>query len=332
MAALTFQEQFITILKDLVPGNISLAAEMYSLLELSMDSTYRRLRGETDLTLNEVVKLCHHFDVPLEALNNQLPGVVTFKFNPVMENEEGFHLYLKGLLEELLWLHKFEQKRIFFAAEDVPVFHHFSRPHLTAFKITYWMKSILNLPALQNRTFDPTLIPDYILQTAHEAYIAYNKIPVTEIWTDETILSNLKHIRFYWDAGFFAGKEDAIHVADEFESVIRTIQLQAETGKKYSTEGSMTDVDYTLYLSDLMFGNNGVLIKADDKTSSFISYNSFNSMRTTNRFFNEQNEHWMNNLLSRSTLLSGVSEKLRNQFFKSMYRKLDDLKQHIHTG
>jgi hypothetical protein len=46
MPSLTHQEQFIHILKELVPGNVSLANEIASVLNISMDSTYRRLRGE----------------------------------------------------------------------------------------------------------------------------------------------------------------------------------------------------------------------------------------------------------------------------------------------
>jgi hypothetical protein len=329
MPSLTHQEQFIHILKELVPGNVSLANEIASVLNISMDSTYRRLRGETELTINEVVKLCHHFDVPLEALNDQLPGVVTFKFTPVLDDEESFHAYLKGLYEELNGLQKFENKRILFAAEDVPVFHHFSYPHLSAFKLTYWMKSILNVASLQNKHYHLNHIDAALLETAKQAGLAYSRVPSTEIWTDETIMSNLKHIRFYWDAGFFTTREDALLVIEDFREMLKQVQRQVETGKKFTAEGTMTAVDYTFYLSDLMFGNNCVLIKADDKISSFISYNSFNSMRTTNRFFNEQNERWMNNLISKSTLLSGVAEKLRNQFFKSMFKKVDELIQYI---
>jgi hypothetical protein len=52
-------------------------------------------------------------------------------------------------------------------------------------------------------------------------------------------------------------------------------------------------------------------------------------MQTTNANFNQQNEQWLNNILAKSTLVSGVSEKQRNQFFKSIYKQIDELKQHI---
>ena len=52
-------------------------------------------------------------------------------------------------------------------------------------------------------------------------------------------------------------------------------------------------------------------------------------MSTNNIGFNAQNEQWMNNLMARSTLISGVSEKQRNQFFKSIYKQINELKQYF---
>ncbi len=52
-------------------------------------------------------------------------------------------------------------------------------------------------------------------------------------------------------------------------------------------------------------------------------------MRTFNRFFNEQTENWMNNLVRKSTLISAVAERQRNQFFKGIFRKLQLLEEYI---
>ena len=329
MTDLTYQERFIHILKSHIPGNISLANEISSLLGLSMDSTYRRLRGETDLTLNEVVKLCHHFDIPLEALNNEMPSVVTFKFNNRLEDEASFLQYLKNIQTDLERINRFEDKRLFFASEDIPVFHQFSQPALMAFKMFYWLKSILNIPSLQSQLFRPDLIKDNLLQTGASIYKTYLQIPSVEVWTEETMLSTIRQIRFYWDAGFFQSAAEALEVTRELQLMVQQIQKQIEVGKKISLSGSVTNVDYVFYLSDLMIGTNNILVKAENKMSSYISYNSFNIMGTGNRFFNEQNERWMNNLISKATLLSGVAEKLRNQFFKGLYKKIEQLNSHI---
>lgn len=332
MPDLSYQLKFIEILKGHVPANLSLANEMSSLLGLSMDSTYRRIRGETEITLTEVVKLCHHFDIPLEALNNEIPSVVTFKFINRMDDEASFLQYLKSIQTDLERINRFEVKQLFFASEDIPVFHQFSQPVLGAFKMFYWLKSILNVESLQKQTFKPDLIKPEFVESAKAIYQHYQQIPSVEIWTEETMLSTIRQIRFYWDAGFFESTDAALEVTRQLEQMIQLIQKQAEVGKKISLSGSVTAVDYTFYLSDLMIGTNNILVKTENKITSYISYNSFNSMGTGNRFFNEQNERWMNNLISKATLLSGVAEKQRNQFFKGLYKKTEQLREHIVTN
>ncbi|MBX7206158.1 MAG: hypothetical protein K1X81_12110 [Bacteroidia bacterium] len=331
MAELTYQTRFINILKDHVPANISLANEISSLLGLSLDSTYRRLRCETDLTLNEVVKLCHHFDIPLEALNNEMPSVVTFKFSNRLEDEASFAQYLQNILTDLETMNRFENKRMYYASEDIPMFHQFSQTSLSAFKIFYWLKSILNIPEFQSLPYKSDFVKPGLLQAGAAIYKNYLQIPSVEIWTEETMLSTIKQIHFYWDAGFFQSAAQATEVIDDLTRMIQHIQKQAEVGKKINSAGSVTPVDYVFYLSDLMIGTNNILVKTESKFTTYISYNSFNSMGTGNRFFNEQNERWMNNLLSKATLLSGVAEKQRNQFFKGLYKKIEQLREHIVT-
>ncbi|HEY1046682.1 MAG TPA: hypothetical protein VGF79_09605, partial [Bacteroidia bacterium] len=93
--------------------------------------------------------------------------------------------------------------------------------------------------------------------------------------------------------------------------------------------GSMSSAKYKLFISDVMVGTNSILVKAGTFRASYISYNTFNFMSTVNEDFNVQNEMWMDNLISRSTLISQVSEKQRNQFFKYIYKQIAELKQYI---
>jgi hypothetical protein len=52
-------------------------------------------------------------------------------------------------------------------------------------------------------------------------------------------------------------------------------------------------------------------------------------MSTTSADFVHENELWLNNLLRKSTLISGVAEKQRNQFFRVLRDKVEMVKQKI---
>jgi hypothetical protein len=324
-----FQYRFIQLLKSLIPKQVNLAKELMDVLDVSQDGAYRRLRCETAFSLDEAVKICFHYSVPLEALNNEVPDVVTFHFHELDNEVARFRGYLTGLTQQLSAFRKHHSPHIHYAAEDIPMFYHFGWSELASFKVLYWMKSILNVPELEQIRF-PFDVAEWIdPQVFEQLYQLYAEIPGTEIWSDETIESTLQQIRFYWDAGFFENKESALVILNQTEEMIRRMARQAETGQKIGYNGASTGAPLKLYLCDLMIGNNSIYVETGDSAASFIGYNTFNSVMTKNEAFNRQHWRWMENLSKKSIQISGMAEKIRNQFFKGQLRKVETLKQHI---
>lgn len=327
------QEKFIALLKKIAPANINLANEIVSVLDLSLDAVYRRLRNETSLSLDETVALCNHFSIPLESLNEEIPNVVTFKINKLSSNPDSFLAYLQTLRADMQWMLKAEVCSLTYAAEDLPVFYNFYYPALARFKMYYWSKSFLNIPEMQIGTVEDIEVRDEWAETIKENADLFLKIGGVEIWNADTIKSTLQQVLFYWDAGFFRSRDSAFEVISDLENMMLQIKQQADTGKKMDIrKGQFSEANYNLYLSDLMIGNNTVLIEADEKRATYIGYNSFNFMRTSNNFFNEQTSNWAENLIAKSTLVSKVAEKQRNQFFKNKIDQIQQLKLYIENN
>src|SRR5687768_11491876 len=101
---LQFQSEFVELLKNSVPPHVKLAEEMSQLLGISADSAYRRIRGETDITLNEAVELCRFFDISLDRLSPSNPNAVVFRVNKLTTDLESFGGYLDQLCEDLEWI------------------------------------------------------------------------------------------------------------------------------------------------------------------------------------------------------------------------------------
>lgn len=329
----TIQEQFIQRLKETIPPNHSLVDEMADLLGVSTDSAYRRIRGETALTIDEVSKICSHYRIPFDHAGVQggKGDSVTFSYNRLSEKPESFEKYLENILADLRQIKPLEKKEIIFAAEDVPIFHHFQFPKLSAYKLFYWSRSILNSGPADGKVFDPSVISQKMLDTVREIYELYLHIPSIEIWSEDTINSTLKQIEYYWESGMFKNKQDMLDVLDEVSQMIKRIEWQAAHSTKFHGEvpGASTTQNYTLFNSELMIGNNCVLISAGAGRRVYISHNTFNTMVTTNPGFCDETEHWLKNLIRKSTPISGVSEKQRFRFFKNMNDKITKIQERI---
>ena len=60
------QIQFLNRIKELIPDSNSFTDEIADVLDISSDSVYRRLRGETLLSINEIYDLCTHYNISFD--------------------------------------------------------------------------------------------------------------------------------------------------------------------------------------------------------------------------------------------------------------------------
>jgi len=327
------QLEFIKRLRDLTPSNRSLADELAEILQVSNDSAYRRIRGDTALTLDEVALLCTHYRISLDTFNPGSTGTVTFSYRPLSNSEDAFDAYFQSILTDLRKIKAFPKKEIIYAAEDIPIFHYYQFPELTAFKIFYWTKSVLNVPSFEGKKFRPEMIDKRFIGYAREIFDHYVAIPSTEIWNEETMSGMLKSIEFYWESGLFADKQTAMQVIDQLSLMLAYLQKQAEHSSKFIPgEGKMNaefENNFNLYNSEVMIGNNCILVLAENYKAGYLSYHTFNSMVTSNAEYCEETEQWLKNLIRKSVLMSGVAEKQRYRFFKEAQESIDRVRAKI---
>jgi hypothetical protein len=218
---------------------------------------------------------------------------------------------------------------IMYAADDVPVWHHFFSDELISFKLFYWLKSILCSPEYADALFDPSEIDPELISYAKELLNNYNKTTSTEVWTEDTINSTLKQIEYFWESGYFSKKSDALMMCDLMTEEINLLQKKAAKSSKLIGPGESGVENFKLYKSEVMIGNNSILANIGSTKIAYVSNNTFNMMSTTNADFVHENEHWLQNLVRKSTLISGVGEKQRNQFFRLLRDKIELVKNKI---
>jgi transcriptional regulator with XRE-family HTH domain len=322
---LTIQNQFIKKLKEALPPSVGIAEEIADVLGVSNDSAYRRIRGETELTIEEVYVLAKKYGISLDAIFGNQADTVTFSYTKLTDSEKNFEIYLNRILSHLKTLNKFDSKKIYYVAEEIPIFYSFFSKKLTDFKLFYWQRSVLNIPEYQQLKFDWGVVADNLIELAHNLYKEYLTIPSSEIWTVETVLTGIRQIQFYFDSGIITSVH-AIDLLTEYRAMIDIIFKNAENGRKNISD---KDETFVMYHSEVVLGTNCIYVVMGDTKYSYISFNTMNSLTTNNIQFCEETEHWVRNLEKKSTIISGVSAKQRYQFFNSMYKKVDDVIQKI---
>jgi len=321
----SIQEQFIIKLKAAIPANENLVQSIADTLNLSTDSAYRRIRCEKLFDIDEVAVLCKTYKVRFDDDIDILLNVAMFNFNLLENNKEKFRQWLQSILENLKQISSRPENTIIYSADDVPIWHHFNDEYLIRFKIFYWLKTILADLDFVNQNFEPELISNDLVQMAKDISYYYNQTNSIEIWTEDTFNSTLKQVEYFWGSGFFKNKDDAIKACNSIYNELNILQKICANSCK--TENGKPN--FTMYQSEVMVGNNSIVATIGQTKISYVSYNTFNMMTTTNEKFVNEAEQWLKNLIKKSILISGVGEKQRNQFFRKLSQRLDKLKQEI---
>lgn len=318
----SIQGQFIKKLKEMVPPSVSIADELADILGVSTDSAYRRLRGETAISLDEAYKICSKYSISVDSVFSAKGDTVTFNYTHLTENKDQFEKYLTDIYNTLKKIASFQKKNMIYAAEGAPIFHSLADEQLAAFKYFYWQRSCMNVPDYQSQKFDFDLIPRDLIDLGKKIFNAYTAIPSIEIWTEETILTTCRQVEFYLESGAFKSKDQAIIVNRKIKEMTDWLLKCSELENK-DFKGNSPDSSFSLYKSELVIGTNCIHVNTGDYNFSYISFNTMNSLTTGNQVFCTEIELWMRNLIRKSVLISGTAEKERYRFFNQVYKAID---------
>jgi hypothetical protein len=324
MASENVQSSFLEQVKKRLPPNVSFADEMAEILKISRDSAYRRIRGETVLSLDEAKALCNQYGVSLDVLLGTSSEIVPFRHLIVNNTPQTFEKWLRSMLENLETIASFpSEKEIVFTAKDIPVFHYFNYPELSAFKMFFWMKSVLNYSDLQSEKFASSFVSGEYTTLGRKIWNTYKKIPSIELWADETTNVTLKQLEFYSESGFFKSSADIKVILDQYAQLVSDVRQQAANGHKQD------GVSYKLYKNEILIADNTVVFRMGNKKAVYISHNITELLLTTHDAFCAQTETFINNLQNRSVLISTTGEKERNKFFNSMNEKIEAVRKRL---
>ena len=325
------QVEYFKLIKERLGGAFSLVDEIADLLDVSNDSAYRRIRGETALTFDELGILSQRFNVSVDAMLNLESNAVVFTARWMDRANFSLKDYLAGVFEDLEKAKVVEDHEIMYYAKDLPLFYNWMVPEMAAFKSYFWRKSVLQLPDYEKAKFHLNDLDEESAQIGAKILESYLSMPSTELWNDEVISSTLRQIEFYHESGFFSDDSIASLLLDKQQEVLDHIQLQAEHGFKFKMgmPPAGKEGNFQLYYNEVVIGDHTVVLRMHDQYVCHISHNVINDLFTVNNNFAKESWDVLNNLVSRSTLISTSSEKARSKFFNRLRKKIDQTRSRL---
>lgn len=314
----TIQTGFLEQIRKALPGSISFAEELAEVLNVSRDSAYRRMRGETVLSLDEVKTLCDHYKVSLDELLSSPAERVSFQLRALSLENFSLEKWLKSILGNLEMIGSYPEavKEIVYDAKDLPIFYYFQFPRLAAFKLYFWGRFFSQETKFISDSYHKDLVGRELIALGEKIWERYSSIASTEIIRHEMLTVTLNQIEYLHECGLFTDAEEAKLLCDDCSQLVSRLMGQAQSGvKKTTPDATAFGGKFNLYQNDLVHGDNTILFRMGEKRITYITSNTFNILMTTHPPFCQLTEDHITNLINKSIQISATGEKERSKFF-----------------
>lgn len=324
------QKLFLTV-KNQLGDNASVAEEIATLLDISPDSAYRRMRGEKTITLDELYTICTHYNISVDSLMNLKQGGILFQGQYVDKNKFRFEDYIKSVLQNMTYINSHKQKCFYYLCKDLPIFHHYHFREIAAFKRFFWLKTYFDFPGFEKKRFGFSNHPDELYAIEKAILDTYNQIPSVEIWNLESMNIFLRQIDFYRDGEIFESDQDIFTLYEAIEKLWDHLEEQAALGFKFNFDDPQKKSigEFRMYFNEVLLGDNNMFVEVDGHRMAYVPHTTINFMLTKDEQFTNNMYNHIQNQMRRSTLISEVSEKERSRFFRIVRERIEHRKENL---
>jgi hypothetical protein len=318
------QQVFLELLKSNLSNGNNLVELLSSTLGISADSAYRRIRGEKQLTLEDIFTISKKYNISLDQLFENKTDTIRFIGKIEKTENFDFETYIHSIRQNLAYMNSFKNREFYYLCKDIPVFHHYHFFELAAFKYYFWLKTILQLPEFDKQLVDFNEYKQSYFEAGAQSLSYYNNLDSVELWNMETINSTIRQIDFFSDSRYFKTNEDVIKVYEALEKVIEHVEKQAALGYKFRYDDPEQKPlgKFSVYFNEVILADNSMLVILDNSKLVYLVHSAINFIITRDLEFCDNMHHYFKTLMQKSTLISSVGEKERSVFFKKLRKKI----------
>lgn len=330
--AKNLQQRIFDQILEQFPKRSHAIDELSTLLGIGKDGIYRRMRGDTIVTPDELEQLALKYNLSLDGMIFEESDTVFFSFNGFDKSTKNYHDYLLSFEEELKFAAGSPETRFYYASVELPLFQSCFFPELICFKLYVWGLTVLGYQNLKNLPFSFDLLPAPILETTKRIRALYVELPSNEIWGTNVIDNTLSQVEYHFSSGHFATANDAITICEKLTELTYHMQEMAEKGIKFIPGQKVENSNgqaFNLYHNEMIYTSNTILAATPKGKVLFTSLSNPHFLKSTDSRLCDYMENWFEGVVAKSNPISVQSEKQRLWFFNRIRQRIENVKQRI---
>lgn len=325
------QQQLFSFLENLSPKKKPIVNELMTILKLSKSGAYKKLNGESNLSLEDTIKLSRHYGFSIDQFIAERHNPIPFYVDAIRRQPSSYDEYLRNINTHFEFIRGCKKVQVSYITNEVPVFHYLQFPLLFYFKLFVWNHTSWQMPQRPHRFSLSEFINDSLLNSLMKSmlkeYFGYDGM---EMWNIRFLDITLDQIKYYAHSGIFENKEDILSIFKEVEKMSRHLKKMAEVGYKFNLEKPEEKLGHlTVHMNELVASTNIIYVNADNYNYVFTTFDPPNFIRSSDDRFCIYTENWINMTKKHSLLISGAGERERERTFRLITKKIERAKQEL---
>lgn len=296
---------------------------MSDLLKISVDGIYRRMRGDSILTPQELFTLSRFFGVSLDQFIQKKANSVIFDFHNFASHPSSADAFLQNMLQFLRGIRQLNDVHIHLVSSDVPIFYYTFTPKLFKFKLYVWGSTIWNIPVFRHNPFSFRLFSPEIDRLIDAIQAEFIQLDSTELWSASLNEDTLNQITYFAYFGKFTDSHLVWELLEEVQTQLGLLFDFAQYGTKYRHPHYIPQGNLNIFHNELIHSVSNILLTSREQKLVFTPFATPSYLVTQDQQTAALMVEWFENIMDRSDRISGKSEKSRMWFFNQLKNKLE---------
>lgn len=300
-------------------------------LGISKAALHRRVRLETDLTLEDLFKLRQHFGISIDALLSSEVSKTYFDYQPMVKIDFCLESYFDKLLQNMRLLHEQQHPEMILTINNTPFFTFFNFPHLLKAKLFFWVKNQMAIPEMKDKKYEDFVFSSNILKKANELLKLYHEIPTKELYDPDMLRGFVREIYHYYSAREI-NSETATQLYRDLIRLVKHLKAQATYGFKYEygKNGELNSQNkLEVYYNDILNASAVFYYKTKFSEGLFIAQNFLNPVHVTDKVYVHETNQVLINMMSSSSKISITNSKTRSAYFDEVSKFIEKYKRKV---
>lgn len=328
-----YQSAVFETIKQKSGGNNSYIDQIGDALNISKSAVYKRIKGDTMLSMDDLVLLMQTFEFSFDELIFDQKESIGFRFPQQKRKMNTFMDFIQPMKEFVLFSKQLPDIRVKYATNELHFFFYFHDKDLLYFKFYLFAKTIWNLKSYDGKDFSLKDFSEWvhIEQDVDLILNTYFSIPNTEIWNGDVLDNFLRQIKYVLESGLFKDPEEALYLCDRLDLILDHVNEMAKLGNKFRFGQSPDNgqVDFEMFHNEINHTSNILLMESPYHNQIFFSFDNPNYILTDEKRLVSYTIDWFERIKSDALPISTAGNKNRRAYFKSFKKHIEHTKEQI---